>query len=346
MKGQARQSMEKRRPELIKALESMGSFYMELRWDFQSWIPLLSRILPSDICKIYKKGANIRLDTTLVDFNDMKWERGDVSFLFRGKGDPIKKRIQSSTPNGTPQKSSHSLIVMDNLLKVYQKVKQNESENEIEDEVDVLMSSDIVSAQLNTKSMCFTRVNSGWFFKTEKREHVGPFMADFYVISGFTVESRKRREHLTEEDLQKNRAIIESLTRNPSSNAPNGTNGHSLENDDRSSSPSEFLYQRRPSLVPPPRSHRVSWKEYISAPRGSCPTLGRPQVAKMSSKSFKATLAMSQDFPMTVESLLNVLEIVAPFKQFKKLREFVEMKLPPGFPVKIGMFSSVTSYRH
>ena len=88
--------------------------------------------------------------------------------------------------------------------------------------------------------------------------------------------------------------------------------------------------------MPPITNHRVTWKEYISSPEGCYPPLGRPQVAKMSSKSFKATLAMSQDFPMTTDSLLNVLEIVAPFKQFKKLREFVQMKLPPGFPVKIG----------
>jgi hypothetical protein len=39
---------------------------------------------------------------------------------------------------------------------------------------------------------------------------------------------------------------------------------------------------------------------------------------------------------MTVEMLLNILEVVTPFKHLKKLREFVTMKLPPGFPVKIG----------
>lgn len=34
--------------------------------------------------------------------------------------------------------------------------------------------------------------------------------------------------------------------------------------------------------------------------------------------------------------LLNVLEVIAPFKHFNKLREFVQLKLPPGFPVKLG----------
>lgn len=51
----------------------------------------------------------------------------------------------------------------------------------------------------------------------------------------------------------------------------------------------------------------------------------------------------SENFPMTVEMLLNILEVVTPFKHLKKLREFVTMKLPPGFPVKIGMCSKVIS---
>lgn len=31
-----------------------------------------------------------------------------------------------------------------------------------------------------------------------------------------------------------------------------------------------------------------------------------------------------------------MLEVVAPFKHFNKLKEFVAMKLPAGFPVRIG----------
>ena len=32
-------------------------------------------------------------------------------------------------------------------------------------------------------------------------------MAEFYTVNGMVLESRKRREHLTEEDLQKNRLV-------------------------------------------------------------------------------------------------------------------------------------------
>lgn len=34
---QSREQMEERRPNLVLALNSINDFYMELKWDFQSW---------------------------------------------------------------------------------------------------------------------------------------------------------------------------------------------------------------------------------------------------------------------------------------------------------------------
>ncbi|XP_042911005.1 ankyrin repeat domain-containing protein 13C-A isoform X2 [Parasteatoda tepidariorum] len=300
MKQQSREAIETRRPDLISALEQMGNFYMELKWDFKSWVPLVSKILPSDICRIHKKGSNIRLDTTLIDFNDMKWERGDISFLFSGDNKPSK-----------------SLVVLNNKLKVYQEIRYEETEAEFEEEVDVLMSSDIVAAQISTKSITFTRAQCGWLFREDKTEMIGPFLADIYTINGVYLESRKRREHLTDEDLHKNKALLEGITRSGNINLDNAE------------------IQRRKSL-PPPKVPPIAWEEYINY-NDKYVHIGRPLVYKESRKHFKATVAMSEDFPLSVESLLNVLEVVAPFKHFKKLRDFVRMKLPVGFPVKIDI---------
>lgn len=261
LKRQSREAMELRRPDLVQALQQMGDFTMTLKWDFQCWVPLITRILPSDVCKISKKGCNIRLDTTLVDFSEMKWERGDISFIFRGAAKP-----------------SISLIVMDNKSKVYQKLRHEESEAEIEDEVDLLMSSDIVAAQISTKSITFNRAQSGWLFREDKTEMVGKFTADFYHIGGLYLESRKRREHLTDEDLQKNKAFFENLARG---NVNNGQ-GINLESEPP---------PRRKSLPPPPKN-QVTWENYINATPGKPPTLGREINCKGSIKPLKATLAM------------------------------------------------------
>jgi len=301
LKSQSREALEARRPDLIQALTDMGDFYMELKWDFQSWVPFLSRILPSDVCKIHKKGSSMRLDTTLVDFSDMRWERGDLTFLFNGRAKP-----------------TNSLVVMDNQLKVYQMIRYEETEAELEEEVDILMSSDIVAVQMSTKAITLDRAQSGWLFRKDRSELIGAFRADVYSVHGLVVDSKKRREHLSEEDLQKNKAIFESFSK-----------GRDLAETQLEGQP-----MRRPCLEKPPTT-KVTWQEYINAPTGKPPYLGRPVVCKNQNKSFKAYLAISKDFPIDFARLLDVLEVVAPFKHFNKLREFVQLKLPPGFPVQI-----------
>ncbi|XP_068460183.1 ankyrin repeat domain-containing protein 13C-like [Clinocottus analis] len=309
LKQQSRESVEDKRPKLLNALKELGDFYLELHWDFQSWVPLLSRMLPSDACKIYKQGLNIRLDTTLIDFTDMKCQRGDLSFIFTGEAAP-----------------SQTFVVLDNEAKVYQRIHHEESEMETEEEVDILMSSDVYSATLSTKSISFSRSQIGWLFREDKTERIGNFLADFYAVNGLVLESRKRREHLSEEDILRNKAIMESLSKGGSISEQN------------------FEPARRLSLTAP-APNTISWEEYISAEQGKPPHLGRDLVCKESKKNFKANVAMSQDFPLGIESLLNVLEVIAPFKHFNKLREFVQMKLPPGFPVKldIPVFPTITA---
>lgn len=40
---------------------------------------------------------------------------------------------------------------------------------EIEDEVDLMMSNDIMTAQMSTKSITFSRAQSGWIFRQDKK---------------------------------------------------------------------------------------------------------------------------------------------------------------------------------
>uniref|UniRef100_A0A665WAR8 Ankyrin repeat domain-containing protein 13C-like n=1 Tax=Echeneis naucrates TaxID=173247 RepID=A0A665WAR8_ECHNA len=290
LKQQSRESVEDKRPKLLKALR-------EIFRSRTSFLNLLSRTKQS------------LLDTTLIDFTDMKCQRGDLSFIFNGDAAP-----------------SQSFVVLDNEAKVYQRIHHEESEMETEEEVDILMSSDVYSATLSTKSITFSRSQIGWLFREDKTERVGNFLADFYAVNGLVLESRKRREHLSEEDILRNKAIMESLSK-----------GGSI-------SEQSFEPVRRQSLTAP-APNTVSWEEYITAEHGKPPHLGRELLCKESKKNFKATVAMSQDFPLGIESLLNVLEVIAPFKHFNKLREFVQMKLPPGFPVKldIPVFPTITA---
>lgn len=103
---------------------------------------------------------------------------------------------------------------------------------------------------------------------------MGPYQAEFFSINGLVIESRKRREHLTQEDLRKNKALMETLTKGSSSSLTEGINGEPI---------------RRGSLPPPTKCH-LSWSDYIN--NSHQPNLGRPLICKDVSKTFRATLAM------------------------------------------------------
>ena len=88
----------------------------------------------------------------------IRWERGDITFLYRGDLPP-----------------EQALTVMDNKANVYQFVRHQESELEFEDEVDLLMSSDIVAAQISTKPISFSRERQGWIWREDRAETLGNY---------------------------------------------------------------------------------------------------------------------------------------------------------------------------
>ena len=100
-----------------------------------------------------------------------------------------------------------------NSNQVYQRVRTEETEMEFEDEVDLLMSGDIISAQVSTKPISFNKAKAGWIFREDREEMVGNYRATFYNVNGINLETRKRREHPSDADLQKNKQLLESFTK-------------------------------------------------------------------------------------------------------------------------------------
>lgn len=214
VRKQNRQSLKERQPAIKAVLQAMPDFQLELRWEFYSWLPIVKRFLPSDTCHIWKRGHQLRLDTTLVDFADRSWQRGNLSILFNGE--------------------THGLVMLDNDIKVFQCIRfSSDDATDIEFEVDGLMSADILYPHFSTKGISFGRAQSGWFFNkydktvsisfvslkfcllifVYKQEKIGRFVADFYNVNGFVMESRKRREHLSDDDVIKNKALFDVLSK-------------------------------------------------------------------------------------------------------------------------------------
>jgi ankyrin repeat domain-containing protein 13 len=116
--------------ELLKGISlDLQDVEFEMHWSFSSIIPFVSSICPSDTYKIYKKGSNLRIDTTLVGFEKLHWIRGNISIIFNNS-------------EGEPR-----LVICDHDTKLVQNIWPRDftiSEADIEEDISVALNTPIV----------------------------------------------------------------------------------------------------------------------------------------------------------------------------------------------------------
>ena len=85
-----------------------------------------------------------------------------------------------------------------------------------------IMTADITHMNFSTKNISFTRMQSGWLFPADRTEKVSRFVADFYDVHGLQFVTKKRREHLTEEDIVRNKKALSGKKRSHSTEYSTG----------------------------------------------------------------------------------------------------------------------------
>lgn len=81
-----------------------------------------------------------------------------------------------------------------------------------------------------------------------------------------------------------------------------------------------------------------------SAPPSRGAGLGRSHLTQ--SGRFKAMLWMCEEFPLSlVEQVVPIIDLMARTSaHFARLRDFIKLEFPPGFPIKIGTFSQAEEH--
>lgn len=66
--------------------------------------------------------------------------------------------------------------------------------------------------------------------------------------------------------------------------------------------------------------------------------IGRPKEVNTKIQKFRATLWLSEEYPLSLqEQIMPIVDLMAiSSTHFAKLKNFIQMQLPSGFPVKIG----------
>ena len=382
-------------------------------------VPFFSMLCPSDCYKIWKKGNRIRIDTTLIGFDKLRWQRGNVSYLFLIEPD------------------ASSFYLLDHDRKLWQHVKnlRDFTPEEIEKDLNLRLNQEIVSGQVDSRRpIAFSRSRTLMGLGEEMVETIGgAYRSRVYSIENMEWVTRTRKEHLRdrpEGDLsevtsswflgyggrtpfsiiakkrkQMQEKVIEDSSTDEKDNNYNDdnidykesidSNDDGVDNDDSEYDSVETLYKESmkeieealqveeeelieskgiqdhlpdfnphkidslledadkladlfiPSLPEPTNRAQIPFEEYFPSKDVDDPVqlaalpyihMGRKLSAKEQRKRLAASIWMSDDFPLTINQLLPLFEILSPSNEhFDKLREFISLKLPPGFPVQVEL---------
>uniref|UniRef100_A0A4X1T5U1 Ankyrin repeat domain 13A n=2 Tax=Sus scrofa TaxID=9823 RepID=A0A4X1T5U1_PIG len=190
-------------------------------------------------------------------------------------------------------------------------------------EVERRLTSPVINTSLDTKNIAFERTKSGfWGWRTDKAEVVNGYEAKVYTVNNVSVITKIRTEHLTEEEKKRYKA-----DRNPLESLL-GTVEHQFGA--QGDLTTECATANNPTAITPDEYFN---EEFDLKDRD----IGRPKELTIRTQKFKATLWMCEEFPLSlVEQVIPIIDLMARTSaHFARLRDFIKLEFPPGFPVKI-----------
>ncbi|XP_078278743.1 ankyrin repeat domain-containing protein 13B isoform X4 [Rhinoraja longicauda] len=303
-------------PCLLEKLRQTQDFYVEMKWEFTSWVPLVSKICPSDTYRVWKSGQNLRVDTTLLGFDHMTWQRGNRSFIFRGQDNcAVVMEIDHDRQMVYSETLSLANFDHDVLLGALQPT---------EEQVANRLTMPIVTTQLDTKNIAFERNKSGILgWRSEKTETINGYESKVYGASNVELVSRTRTEHLSDQNKGKSKGSktpLQSFLGIAEQHV--GThNGAYI---------TQTFSNTNPTSITP--------EEYFNASFDlGTRDIGRPMELTTKMQKFKAKLWLCEDHPLSLaDQVTPIIDLMAISNAlFAKLRDFITLRLPPGFPVKI-----------
>ncbi|THD24247.1 Ankyrin repeat domain-containing protein 13A [Fasciola hepatica] len=345
--------------DLLKKLRETPDFYIEMKWEFTSWLPLVSRMCPSDVCRVWKSGPNVRIDTNLIGFNgSASWIRGHLSYIFRvneneavvdevnhtdrtiyrhnialvnRQGDSLSTGAGSGVGVGATAAAAAQLFV------------REPSDAEIANK----LTQPVFVTYLDTDKIEFEKSKSGiWGWRSDRKEVINNHNCQVYCASNVQIVTLRRTEHLTEENL---RDLNQQRRSEDGGNPEHGPvdivfpGGHSnlltnlLQTAAAESRDKPNLDASHEAASYNPNEITVQQYFNMDGTIRSFVDIGRPRSMTTKVKTFKARLWLCRDFPLSLkEQVIPIIELMSEYNPyFHKLKEFLTKQLPTGFPLKI-----------
>ncbi|CAH8487953.1 unnamed protein product [Heterobilharzia americana] len=355
--------------DLLQKLRETPDFYIEMKWEFTSWLPLVSRMCPSDVCRVWKCGPNVRIDTNLLGFNgSASWVRGHLSYMFRaGESGAYMDEVNHTDrtiyrhnvnllnrPDGLDGAAGAGSGAGATAAAAAQLFVREPSESTIANK----LTQPIFVTYLDTDKIEFEKSKSGILgWRSDRKETINNHPCQVYCASNVQIITLRRTEHLTEENLR-------DLNQHSTDNDPGsggtglgigggvgggasdivfpGGRGNLLTNllqtaaSEAQTKPDLAVTHEAASYNP----NHITPQQYFSSPAGpqsALDDIGRPKVMTTKVKTFKARLWICRDFPLSLkDQIIPIIDLMSEYNPyFHKLKEFLTKQLPNGFPLKI-----------
>ncbi|KAF6777042.1 hypothetical protein AHF37_03551 [Paragonimus kellicotti] len=344
--------------DLLRKLRETPDFYIEMKWEFTSWLPLVSRMCPSDVCRVWKSGPNVRIDTNLIGFNgSASWIRGHLSYIFRVNDNeavmdevnhtdrtiyrhhiPLTGRTADADGLGSGGASAAAAA---------QLFVREPSDTMVASK----LTQPIFVTYLNTDKIEFEKSKSGFLgWRTDRKEVVNNYNCQIYCASNVQIVTLRRTEHLTEENLNELHHRSDETASNDRSGSVSGAaeiafpgagHGNLLTNllqtaaTEARDKPHSDVSHEAASYNP----NDVTIQQYFNLDDTfkSGIDVGRPKSMTTKVKTFKARLWLCRDFPLSLNhQVIPIIDLMSEYNPyFHKLKEFLMKQLPLGFPLKI-----------
>ncbi|KAE8771866.1 ankyrin repeat domain-containing protein 13C-like [Hordeum vulgare] len=316
--------LRRRAPALSAALSRVQDFYLEVDFHFESSVvPLLSRAAPSDTYRIWKRGANLRADTTLAGFDGLRIRRADHSFLFSRE---VHDAFAAAAAAGDEDAATSDAAAYRPGL-------------------------NITSARL---------VQRTTWLRKEKTESVGEWKARVFDVHNVVFSFRTLKAASTgRKDLTFEFAGDDDEEFLPLEIRDDDEDGDFLVADIPPPPPRRSCYVPGRRSVAGPPSHMGTpqrRRNSVDVPRRlpTCASVGRGEDGVFSRnattggakwkeeetvKTLRPTVWLTEDFPLSVDEFLPLLDILATrVRAVRRLRELLTTKFPTGtFPVKVAI---------